>query len=284
MEDNYNDIVVTGISIFKFQSKPKCIVILALGLCGTEESPYCQDLLQGLPKEWMVVTVRGLETALGGIPEKLFVKNNTDKIKNVYSVISNIFQEVPIYGVGVSMGGALLLQSCHKKEIDLKGLVMISTSLHYNHALTTMDKTWNGYIVKKIIAFWQFKRLWYHNNYLHHSGKMTTYIWLKLLFAFCMIKQDKILLGLYNINSKTYIDSLDLRKHLNSTKNIYYLLSINDQMFSPEHHNFTKDTLFNYPNVKSQLTDFGTHAEFSKEIRNDYLVKYVIDSIKSTLI
>ena len=119
------DALLTGVTFFRLQPNPVVVVILAMGLAGTEESPYCVDMLNKLPNTWTIVTVRGYECCHGGGTDKFFVKNDTTRIRSVYSTLKKVFPSKPIVGLGMSLGGALLLQSSFKKEIDLDCLIMI---------------------------------------------------------------------------------------------------------------------------------------------------------------
>ena len=78
------EILKTGVSFFRLQVDPEVVVMLALGLAGTEESPYCIDILAKLPPTWTIVTIRGYECCHGGENDKFFMKNDTTRVKSVF--------------------------------------------------------------------------------------------------------------------------------------------------------------------------------------------------------
>jgi alpha-beta hydrolase superfamily lysophospholipase len=260
------------------QAAPQLIVILALGLCGNEASSYAQDLITWLPKEFIIITVCGLESCDGNSStEKFFLKNDCSRVVGAILLAKKINIKAPIVGVGVSLGGALLLQAHDKTKNMLRGIVLISTSIWYEHALNTM-----GWLASWILTWWQFKRLFFTPNFLH--GKMSFMNWLSLLFASSMLEQDILMCRKYNMDYDEYIQSLDLRAMIRENINVFYLASVHDPLFSEEHMEETKRAL-KYTNVKTCIVeDFGSHGEFSKSERNDFLVEYVIGCLRELFI
>lgn len=258
------------------------IIVLAVGLCGTEKSPYAEDIINTFSKDHCVITIRSLETSTNSTDTKFFVKNDISHILNLFQIIP---KNKEIIGVGVSMGGALLLQCIFKcsDNITIRKLFMISTSLYYEHAILTMNQTLYGLIASKMIISWQLLELWKNPNFLHKCDKMNYKNWFKLLFANNMLEQDKILCELYDLNYDQYIKSLDLRniiKEVSKNTNIYYLVSNNDPMFSKEHLELMKQATENCKNIISNFTDIGNHGEFTIFKRNDYMIHLFKEFLK----
>ena len=176
----------------------------------------------------------------------------------------------------MSLGGALLLQSEYKKEIELNCLIMVCTSLHYEHALKTMYETWYGFFAIRVLVSWQFWSMFNNPNFLHNHPEVNSWIWAKLYFAANMLAHDKILSKLYDFDYRDYLDSLDLRKQITGVDNLHYLYSKKDPMFSPSHQKLTEDALKDIPNVHHEGTDFGFHGEFTKDTRNGLSDRFLL--------
>jgi hypothetical protein len=255
-------------NVHRFQTSPSIIVILVLGLCGTEDSPYCKDLISFLPPTITIITVTGPETSLNNPDQKLFMKNDLTRIVLAISLAKKICLKCPIIGIGMSIGGALLIQA---KSL-FHGIIVISTSIWYEHALTTMPTSLKGWVANRLLVWWQFWALFWVPNFLHN--KTTLWEWLCLFFSRSMLDQDKIICKKYGIDYKTYIQSLDLRNVLFHFPNVHFLFSNNDPMFSEDHLKETKEVLKNTL-IKGHFTDVGSHGEFTVTKRNDFLIGYV---------
>lgn len=132
--------------IYRMQASPSAIVIMALGLCGSEDSTYAVDLIEQLPKTILIITVRGLETCEGGANHKFFVKNDFTRILLACQLARQICPVSPIIGLGISLGGALLIQAHASHRSLFRGIIVVSTSLWYEDAVSTMSATWKGWI------------------------------------------------------------------------------------------------------------------------------------------
>jgi hypothetical protein len=245
------------------------IVILVVGLCGTENSPYCKDLISFLPPTITIITVQGPETTLNNPEQKLFLKNDISRLLVAVMLAKKICLKCPIIGIGMSIGGALLMQ-CPKSLFH--GIIVISSSIWYEHALTTMPTSFKGWVANRLLVWWQFWALFWVPNFLHK--KTTLWEWLCLFFSRSMLDQDKILCNKYKIDYEKYIKSLDLRISLFNSPQVHFLLSNNDPMFSKDHFKETKEVLKNTL-IKVHFTDVGSHGEFTITRRNDFLIGYV---------
>ena len=92
-----------------------------------------------------------------------------------------------------------------------------------------------------------------------------------------------ILSKLYGFDYHEYLESLDLRTQIDSVENVHYLYSKKDPMFSPSHLNLTREALGKTTNVQHEGTEFGFHGEFTKETRNDYMIEFILNAVKSSL-
>ena len=256
---------------------------MILGLNGTERtSTYAIDVLNALPKDVLVITVRGREMCDEDERQKFYVKNDVSRVFYAYTLAKAINSSAPVIGLGFSLGGALLLQAQSKYHC-FRRVIVVSTSIWYKHALETMpSSSWWGWLANKILVWYQFKNLFWRPNFLHHmEHKLTIYEWLRLFFASSMLDQDKILCSKYGMDYESYINSLDLRQSIRASSNVHYLVSSNDPLFSPEHIEETKKALEN-TSVDMHVTDFGTHVDFSKQSRNDYLISFILHCIEET--
>lgn len=274
-----DSVALNPYSIYRTQATPALVVVFALGLCSTEDSPYVEDLLRQLPKNVMIITVRGEETS--GHHEqhkKFFLKNDPSRVLAACVLAKKIAPTCPVVGLGMSLGGALILRAHQKTQGTLfRGIIIMCTSLWYENALQTMQSSLKGHIVNRLLVWWQFKSLFWTPNYLHHTS-MRFWDWIKLFFASSMLEQDSVLCKAYGIDYREYLNSLDLRRLVRACPRVYYLASRNDPMFSAEHMRETEAALHG-SSVNATLTTIGKHGEFSIDTRNDYLVDYVTKCI-----
>jgi predicted alpha/beta-fold hydrolase len=273
-----SSLMTTPFKIYRMQETPVMIVILGLGLNGAEDSPYAVDLIRALPQNILIIAVRGVEACEGTVQEKFYVKSDYQRVLWACVLARRISTSCPLVGVGISLGGGLILQAHSAHPGLFHGVVMVSTSIWYEHALKTMCSTWQGWLANKVLIWWQFSSLFWKANYLHQDVNMTWLHWLRLFFASSMLSQDTILCERYGLDTREYINGLDLRKSVTSSPRVYFLASTNDPMFSPEHMRETRLALEG-SSVKSVLTDVGSHGEFTKLKRNDYLIEYVTECL-----
>jgi hypothetical protein len=168
------------------------------------------------------------------------------------------------------------------KGAIFRGIVMVCTSLWYEHAVQTMAHTFKGRLANRLIIWWQFKSLYWTPNFLHSSGSVRFWHWIWMFFAPSLLDHDALLCKFYGIDYRAYLDSLDLRSHVQTSPSVYFLASYNDPMFSDEHMRETELAL-QKSNVKYKLTEFGSHGDFSIKTRNDYLVEYVTSCLDELL-
>lgn len=273
-ESSEGSLTLNPFRIYRMQPKPAIIVVFALGLCGTESSPYAEDLIRYLPKNVLIITVRGEETSGNHeLDTKFFLKNDCSRVLGACYLAKKICPDCPIIGLGISLGGALILQAHQTNGGSVfHGIVLVSTSLWYEHALKTMTSTLKGRVANRLIAWWQFRSLYWTPNFLH-SGAMRFWDWFAF-FSSSPLDQDVILCKLYDMDYRAYLDSLDLRGHIQEHPRVYFLASYNDPMFSMEHMRETEVALKS-SKVKYTLTEVGKHGDFTVEKRNDFLVQYV---------
>jgi predicted alpha/beta-fold hydrolase len=262
--------------IYNIQKDPLMIIVLVVGLAGTEDSLYVKDIINEVDKNIMIFCIRGYET-LENKFHKLFIKNDSDQIGIIMSWLRKIYVNKIIIGVGVSLGGSLVLRHQSKGIDTFDRACMISTSLWYEHAIQTMHDTIKGTITNKLIALWQFRCLFWNTHYL--SDKLSWKDYIDLFVCGDLLEQDKILCKYYQMNYREYIDSLDMRHLTKKIPCVDYLISINDPMFSKEHIEETKkvlkNSLFYY-----EISDIGSHTEFTRVKRNDYLIEFVNKTIE----
>jgi len=261
------------VSFYNLQKDPESVVIVALGLAGTEQSPYFADLVAHLDKGSLIVGVRGLETSSHASSSKFFLKNDCSRITRVMSWVYAMYPDTPKIGIGISLGGALILRHQSKKELLFDEIVMLSTSLWYEHAVHTMPESLMGRLANKVLTWWQFERLYFGDNYLTTVRRPTTRQWLRLLMANNLLQQDKVLCALYDMDYREYLDDLDMRWMTKQVHNVNYLISSKDPMFSKAHLHVTlnalEGSLFNY-----EVVSFGGHGNFTLKSRNDYMITY----------
>lgn len=275
--------MASGYSIFNPQPHPLAVVVVVLGLAGTEESPYFVDLVHGLDKRCIIIGVRGYETGIDTPHDtKLFLKNDMSRVERVAIWVKSMYPSTPLIGVGVSLGASLLLRY-HVLSVQsvFNRIVLVSMSVWYEHGVSTMSNTWKGWLVSKLLVWWQFERLFWTKNYLTTVKRPTMCQWLRLLFATNLLVQDKILCDeLYGMPLNDYLKSTDLRWATKSERcrNVHFLLSENDCMLSPAHQSLTRDVLLESTFSAANIVKIGDHGEFTKEEkerkRNDYLVEY----------
>lgn len=267
------------LTFYNLQNDPVSIVIIAIGLAGTENSPYFVDLVNNLDKKFMIIGVRGFETSSHSTDYKLFLKNDCSRIFRVMGWVYTMYPNKPKIGIGISIGGALILRHQSLNKYPFDKVIMASTSLWYEHAVKTMPETFTGFLANKVLTWWQFECLYFGSNYLTTIKHPTILQWIRLLLANNLLQQDRVLCELYGINYKEYINDLDMRWMTHKVKNVNYLISTKDPMFSKSHLKITIDALkgsmFNYKIVK-----FGGHGDFTINKRNDYLVNYCNNVIK----
>jgi hypothetical protein len=263
----------SAVSFYNLQPRPSCIVVIVLGLAGTENSVYLRDLVDGIDKSVIIISVRGFETSHRAHDEKIFMKNNPVRIQRVMEWIRSVYSPgLAVYGIGISLGGALLLQhqACSPAKFDR--IAMISATFWYEHAVQTM-----AWLPNRVLAWWQFVRLWYGNHVLTcgpEHARPSLWQWMRLLFACSLLTQDRILCELYGADYREYLNSLDMRQMIQTTPRVYYLLSTRDMLCSPEHLRMIRDTLARGTCIAT-IVDFGGHGEFTLNgKRNDYLVEY----------
>lgn len=287
-----------GIIYWNSDSCSNVYIVFALGLGSTEYSPYAIDIIHHLREKYNVISIRGQETIGNNFSQetignnfsqetinkshekinKFFIKTDISRIINV---VNNLDKDDIVIGIGVSLGGALMMQAAKKLNDRFKKIIIISASFHYEHAIKTMNNSLLGYITNKIIVYWQFKCMYNNYNflhYLHDNGQINFITWIQLFFSSNILEHDKLLCDLYNINYEEYIEQLDLRKIFDEIDiDIHYLVSYNDPMFSKEHfehlENFIEEK--NMPNFHSTFTHIGTHAYFTVKHQNDYLFEYL---------
>lgn len=162
-------------------------------------------------------------------------------------------------------------------------VVIVSTSLWYEHAIKTMPSTYTGALVNKLLAWWQFEKLYFRENYLNVVSKPSFSEWLSLFLATDLLQQDKILCKYYGIPYKEYVSTLDIRSYCKTLDNVHYLISKNDPMFSQLHLQETMNTLkgskFSY-----KIVNFGGHGDFTLKTSNDYLINYCEKVIRKTVV
>lgn len=272
-----------NLSLFNLQSAPRAVVLIALGLGGTEDSAYFQDLVNGLPASCLIVGVRGYETSLNTRNEKFFVKNDSSRITQVMEWLCATYPSAAKIGIGVSLGGALILRhqaSEHPELIRLRfdEVITVSTSLWYEHAVKSMNETPWGYMAHNQLMLWQFERLFFGGpNYLTVTCKLAYSQWARMLFSRSMLDQDRMLCEFYNMDYESYILDLDIRLQAKRVRNLHYLISSLDPMFSPSHLAATKEFLGSASNISHKIVDFGGHGWFTsarRAERNDYLLEY----------
>lgn len=271
------------LTFYNLQPDPASIVVIAIGLAGTEESPYFVDLISHLDRRSLIIGVRGSETCAHTFNRKIFLKNDSSRISATMRWVYAAYPTKPKIGIGMSLGGALVLRHQSLKLFPFDEIIMISTSLWYEHAIRTMPDSFKGILANRILSWWQFERLYFGKNYLTTTRRPTIQQWIRLLLSSNMLQQDKILCELYDMDYESYINDLDMRWMTKEVRSVNYLLSKRDPMFSGAHLKVTLDalegSLFNY-----SVVQFGSHGEFTKNTRNDYLVEYcqtIIDKVCS---
>jgi predicted alpha/beta-fold hydrolase len=261
------------ITIYNLQKEPASVVVIAIGLVGTEQSPYFADLVTNLQQSSLILGVRGLETSSHTSDHKFFLKNDCSRITRVMAWVYAMYPETPKIGIGISLGGALILRHQSLNEFPFDEIVMASTSLWYDHAVRTMPESFMGRLANKVLTWWQFERLYFGDNYLTTVRRPTTRQWLRLLLANNLLQQDKVLCELYGIDYTEYITDLDMRRMTKEVRNVNYLISTKDPMFSKSHLKVTLDALAGSL-FKYDVVDFGGHGDFTLGTSNDYLVNY----------
>lgn len=271
------------LTVYNLQDEPVSIVVIAMGLAGTEHSAYFEDLVTHLDKRSLIIGVRGLETSSHTSHDKIFLKNDCSRISRVMRWVYAMYPNKSKIGIGMSLGGALILRhQSLKNRFAFDTVVMASTSLWYEHAVNTMPETCTGRLVSRLLTWWQFERLFFGKNYLTTVKHPTFRQWLALLGASTLLEQDKVLCDLYDMDYTEYIHDLDMRWMTKKVNDVHYLISKKDPLFSDSHLKVTMDalegSLFTY-----EIVEFGGHGDFTIKTRNDYLIHYcqkVIDQAR----
>ena len=84
------------------------LIIVAVGLCGTENSVYAEDIIKSFQNEYNIIIVRGVEMSNFHETSKFFVKNDTSHLQKICNLFIPLYKES--IGIGISLGGALMLQ------------------------------------------------------------------------------------------------------------------------------------------------------------------------------
>ncbi len=123
-------------------SKP--IVILFHGLEGSFESPYIQGMMNALAKEGISSVLMHFR-GCSGKPNRLPRAYHSGDTHDAYSWILHVnqhFKNAPLFGVGYSLGGNMLLKLLGEKgdDLPLKASVAVSAPMKLDVCATQMNR------------------------------------------------------------------------------------------------------------------------------------------------
>jgi len=138
----------------------KCVWFVCHGLGGNSDSSYCRWLVHEIkacnePMAVVVYNRRGHVAMAHG--DRIASHYDPDDMDIAIQFVQKLFRDVPIYGIGFSMGGNLLLKWMGERRDGgagvFRGMVVVSGCLHLVHGFMALRP---GSLVDKL-SIWFLK-------------------------------------------------------------------------------------------------------------------------------
>lgn len=154
------------------------IVMIFHGLTGSSESPYAIGLQAALKKQGVRSFVMHFRGCSGepNLKPRLYHSGETGDLDEVFQTIRSRHPRTPIFGVGYSLGGNVLLKWLGEQEAspDLAGAVAVSVPYDLGITSVSLDKGFSKIYRDRMmnelkVLLTQKKRLFQRRNPDYHS-------------------------------------------------------------------------------------------------------------------
>lgn len=154
------------------------IVMIFHGLTGSSESPYAIGLQAALKKQGIRSFVMHFRGCSGepNLRPRLYHSGETEDLEEVFQLIRSRHPSTPVFGVGYSLGGNVLLKWLGEREEspDIEGAVAVSVPYDLGVTSVSLDKglskIYRDRMMNELkLLMTQKKRLFQRRNADYHS-------------------------------------------------------------------------------------------------------------------